>query len=218
MDAVLELVTAYGAPFIFVALVLGIIGLPIPDETLLVFAGVLIAQDKLNAVETYAAAVLGSWCGTTGSYWIGRTLGFGAMRRFGKYFRLDERRLEEVHHWFHRAGHWTLFFGYYIAGVRHFTAMTAGAALLEFRSFALYAWPGGLIWVSLFLTLGYFAGENWRAVWDVLGKYLHYLTGAILVAILVFVLVRWKRRSRRPVRPADASSAESIEEQSRHSK
>ena len=56
----------------------------------------------------------------------------------------------KVHAWFDRVGHWALFLGYYIAGVRHFTAIVAGTSKLKFTHFMAYAWTGGLLWISTF--------------------------------------------------------------------
>ena len=61
-------------------------------------------------------------------------------------------------------GRWSLFFGYYIAGVRHFTAMVAGASNLEYPRFAVFAYCGAFTWVSCFLLLGYFVGPEILAI------------------------------------------------------
>ena len=61
---------------------------------------------------------------------------------------------------------WTLFFGYFIAGVRHFTALTAGMSKVKVRTFMLYAYPGGLVWVvSLYRDQRlYFLGSEWESL------------------------------------------------------
>ena len=58
-------------------------------------------------------------------------------------------------------GHWALTFGYFIPGVRHFTAYAAGMSELEAPQFALFAYSGAVLWVGTFLSLGYFLGERW---------------------------------------------------------
>lgn len=193
MEGVFDWVAAYGYGAIFLLLVLGIVGLPIPDETLLVFCGYLISRGRLNAAGAFFAALAGSWCGISASYWIGRYLGLGVVRRYGRFFHLNDARLEKVHQWFHRAGHWALFVGYYIAGVRHFTAIVAGTSRLEFRTFMAYAWTGGAAWVSLFLTLGYYLGENWRAVAELVHHYVGYASAVLIVGVGVGW---WLRRTR----------------------
>ena len=92
-----------------------------------------------------------------------------------------------MHKWFERAGHWALFVGYFIAGVRHFTAIAAGTSKLSFPSFIAYAWSGGALWVSTFLTLGYYLGDNWKQIAELVHRDMGYasltligLTAAIL--------------------------------------
>jgi len=164
MDGVFTWVAAHGYWALYLLLALGVVGLPIPDETLLVFTGYLIGRGTLHPVGAFAAAVAGTWTGISGSYLLGWTLGAGAVHRYGKYIHLTEDRLAYVHRWFDRIGHWMLVVGYYIAGVRHFTAVVAGMSKLEYPTFIAYAWTGGALWVTTFLTMGYFLGENWLPV------------------------------------------------------
>src|SRR5258706_14719586 len=180
MEFVFQWVSTYGYGALFVLLMLGIVGLPIPDETLLVVCGYLISRGTLNPAATLVTAVLGSWCGISLSYWIGRTLGLGAVHRFGRYLHVDQQRLDRVHRWFEHSGHWALFGGYYIAGVRHFTAIIAGASKVEFHTFAMFAWSGAATWVAAFLTLGYVIGEQWRTVADLVNEYLLYASVAAI--------------------------------------
>src|SRR4051812_5567592 len=139
MELIIQWVTQYGYVAIFALLMLGIVGLPIPDETMLVFAGYLIAQGHLQPVPALITAFCGSACGITLSYTIGRTLGIGFIHKWGRYLHVTEARLAKVHKWFDKIGRWALFIGYYIAGVRHFTAIIAGTSGLDYRSFAMYA-------------------------------------------------------------------------------
>jgi membrane protein DedA with SNARE-associated domain len=172
-------------------LMAGIVGLPIPDETLLVFYGALIARGVLRPEIAGIVALGGSWCGITISYLLGRTLGIGFVHRFGKSFHLTEERLARVHQWFDRLGHWALFVGYFIAGVRHFTAIVAGTSRLEYRSFAMYAYSGGALWVASFLTLGYFVGDNWRQIDQLVHRYILY-GSLVLIAAVALYLIWWR--------------------------
>jgi membrane protein DedA with SNARE-associated domain len=181
MDGVFAWVAAHGYGALFLLMALGVVGLPIPDETILVFAGYLIGRGTLHPVAAFAAATAGAWTGISGSYLLGRTLGTAAVHRYGKYIHLTEARLAKVHQWFDRMGHWLLVIGYYIAGVRHFTAVVAGMSELEFPTFMAYAWSGGALWVATFLALGSFLGENWRPVAELVDRFGLYIS-AILIA------------------------------------
>ncbi len=66
-----EWISAYGYFGIFVLLMLGIVGLPIPDETLLVFSGYLIFRGKLHPTGVFVAAFSGSASGISISYLLG---------------------------------------------------------------------------------------------------------------------------------------------------
>jgi|SRR5665213_456951 len=199
MDGVFAWVAAHGYGALYLLLALGVVGLPIPDETLLVFTGYLIFRGSLHPVGAFAAAVAGAWTGISGSYLLGRTLGAGAVHRYGKYIHFTEDRLAYVHRWFDRIGHWTLVAGYYIIGVRHFTAVVAGMSKLEYPTFIAYAWTGGALWVSTFLTLGYFLGENWRPVAELVQHYLAYASAAIVTAAVLWYIL-WKKPRKRPAR------------------
>ena len=193
MDAVFQWIATYGYGMIFLLLMAGVVGLPIPDETLLVYCGYLISRGTLTPVAAFFSALAGSWCGISLSYMLGRTLGIGVVHRFGKYLHITEERLLRVHQWFDRIGHWALVFGYFIAGVRHFTAIVAGTSKLAFPSFMKYAWSGGLLWVSTFLTIGYFLGENWKRIAEAIHTYVLYLSLALLAAALGGYLLRRRR-------------------------
>ena len=191
MPRAAELVARYGYFAIFGLLMLGIVGPLIPDETILVFAGILARQGKLEYLAVLAAGYAGSVCGITLSYLIGRN-GLSYMIERIPFMRKHAAKyLDQVNHWFDRYGRWTLFFGYFVVGVRHFTAVVAGSSKMSVRHFAIYAYTGGLLWVICFVSLGYFLGDQWERV----GHSLH--RGALFIAIIVAVVglvVWWKKR------------------------
>jgi membrane protein DedA with SNARE-associated domain len=129
---VLAWIAQYGYLAIFSLLVLGIVGLPVPDETLLTFTGYLVFQGHLSLPLAFLSALAGSASGITFSYLLGRYFGLTLIHRYGKYLRITEAHVEKAHAWFRRAGHWSLTFGYFIPGVRHLTAYAAGMSELEY--------------------------------------------------------------------------------------
>ena len=195
MEAVLQWVSTYGYVAIFTLLVLGIVGLPVPDEFLLVFSGYLVFSGRLIAPGAFAAALAGSLCGITCSYLLGRNLGLPLLHsKLGRYVHISDLHIRRVHDWFHRAGHWTLFFGYYIPGVRHFTAVVAGTSGLEYGPFALYAYSGALVWVSVFLWIGYHFGERWRVAVELVDHNLKLAAIAVGVVLALYLAVRYFTR------------------------
>ena len=51
---------------------------------------------------------------------------------------------------------------------------------------------GGALWVATFLTLGYFLGENWRQVAELVQHYIVYASAAIFAAAALWYFL-WKR-------------------------
>jgi membrane protein DedA with SNARE-associated domain len=185
----------YGSFVLFFLLVLGIIALPIPEETLLVFSGALMAQKILNIPSTIVAAVAGSLCGITISYLLGLTGGSYLVQTYGSWIGLTPNRMEHAKTWFNRFGKWSLFIGYFIPGIRHFTGFTAGTARVEYHHFALFAYTGGIFWITTFLSLGYFFGDYCFAFLEEINFKLVILIGT--AALLVAGYIFWKKWSRK---------------------
>ncbi len=191
IDQILQYVTQYGPIALFVLLVLGIVGLPVPDETLMVFTGALIAKGKLDPLTTWLAGVGGSMSGITISYIIGRTAGHAFLAKFGPWLHLTPERQEKMHAWFKGYGHWSLTFGYFVPGVRHFSAVFAGMSDLEWPVFARYAYSGSVLWVTTFLGIGYLLGDTWESATENLHRTIGILVvGGIVIGAVVFLVRR----------------------------
>jgi membrane protein DedA with SNARE-associated domain len=191
----LHWIHAYGVAAIFVLLFLGVFGLPVPDETLLTFAGVLVREGRLHFVPAFLAAALGSMGGITLSYVLGRTVGLGFVERYGRWLHVTRADLDRVEAWFEHSGRWVLMFGYFIPGVRHFTALVAGSSRLPAAVFARFAYAGAAVWALTFITLGWYVGARWEAA--LASAHRHLLVVGIAVAVLAVayaLLHRWWMR------------------------
>lgn len=192
---ILAWITQYGYLAIFLLLVFGVVGLPIPDETLLTFSGYLVFRGNLSLPLAFATALAGSICGITISYTLGRTFGLALIHRYGKYLRITEAHVNKAHAWFERVGNWGLTIGYFIPGVRHFTAYAAGMSEVPPHHFALFAYSGGLLWVSTFIGLGYFLGERWQEVQKNVERYL--VVGWVAAAVVISGYLAWRKWGRK---------------------
>ena len=163
-QAVVHLVTHYGYFGIFFLLIFGIIGLPVPDEWLLVISGYLAFKNILGLFPVLAIAAFGSAGGLTVSYFLGRTSSDFVIRRYGRWLSIDDQKIGKVQHWFHNLGRWVLVVGPFIPGVRNLMGYVAGASKLGVRVFMQFAYTGALISSATFVTFGYIAGRhvNWN--------------------------------------------------------
>lgn len=193
MDMVFHWVAQYGYPALFGSMMLGIIGLPIPDETLLMFAGYLVSKNSLQLHYVMLSAFFGSVAGISLSYEIGRHYGLRLLLKLHFPF-FSKEKLESAGDWYRRFGKWALIVGYFIPGIRHLTAFTAGMSGLRYRNFGMFAYTGALLWSATFVFLGRLVGEQWKAVSDEIQNKL--LLGAGIVALVLFATAVFRRMSR----------------------
>ena len=174
MPLFFDWISTYGAVVLALLLMVGVFGLPVPDETLLTFAGVLVRQGKLHFATTWTAAAFGSMCGIT----------------------INAEHLRRVEAWLERWGKWTLTFGYFVPGVRHLTAILAGSAQLPPRMFATYAYAGAALWSLTFITFGWAVGRRWEAALQVMHR--HILTVTLVLAAIAAGYLVLHRTQRKP--------------------
>ena len=189
METFTHWITEYGYFGLFSILVLGIVGLPIPDETLLTFAGYLAFRHRLSLDYTILVAFVGSTCGITVSYLLGRSVGLWLLHRYGPKIGITDEKMKKVLDWFDRIGKWTLPVGYFIPGVRHLTAYVAGASKLQYPIFALFAYVGGFCWSLTFILLGYFLGRHWESIPGKVEHHALIAVGIIVGAWIIYKLV-----------------------------
>jgi membrane protein DedA with SNARE-associated domain len=190
-----HLIARFGYAGIVLLLALGIVGAPVPDETLLAFSGYLVCRSELSLLPTLASGFLGTALGITLSYVIGRTLGHHLLERYGSYVHLTPERLRRAHAWFERLGKWTLPVGYFVPGLRHLVAYAAGATRLELWQFAVFAYSGGLAWSSIFILLGDSVCERWPEIATRVHQHVALGAGLVLVVATAFLVLRRRRPS-----------------------
>lgn len=195
---VIAFISRYAYGGIFTLLVFGIVGLPVPDEFLLTFVGFLVFSGQLKFAPALAAAFAGSVCGITVSFILGRTAGAWFLHHYGRWLRVEAAQIRRVHNWFERFGGWSLTFGYYVAGVRHLTAVLAGMAEFEPPRFAAYAYLGALLWTTTFIGLGIYLGERWHEASRLYRHLPRIALAVVLAAGAVYLIWRWSRGRRSP--------------------
>jgi len=189
-------VANYGYAAIYVLLMLGIVGLPVPDETLLTLTGYLIFEGSLKIVPSFLCAFAGTVSGITISYSIGRFGGVTLVEKFGSRLRIKPDAVEKVHSWFRRWGHWSLTIGYFVPGIRHVIAIVAGSSRLELKIFSLYAYGGALFWTALFIFAGYYLGEGWKAFPETMTRIALWFAALALLGAVTWWVVRKRRRGK----------------------
>jgi len=145
------LIPIYGPWIIFGIVALESAGVPLPGETIVVAASLLAATTgQINILTVVLAAAAGAIVGDGIGYIIGRRLGSPFLRRYGRYVHLDDDRLLIGRYLFFQYGSAVVFFGRFIAVLRMFAALLAGANNMPAARFFFFNVTGGICWACLF--------------------------------------------------------------------
>jgi len=204
-ESFLQLLRTYGYGLLFLVVGLESLGVPVPGETALVAAAALAARGHMKIAFVVGVAAAAAILGDAGGYWIGRRGGIAFVRRYGRFLRLNDAKLEHIKRFFERHGAKTVFFGRFIALLRTWAALFAGVGCMPYGRFTIYNASGGIVWAVTFGMVGYLFGRNLERLQNIVGDASWAL--AIAVVLVVFALWIWRRRreSRSPASVAHAA-------------
>src|ERR1700694_447446 len=150
-SSLIGLIQVHGPWVIAVVVALESAGVPLPGETILVAAALLAATtDQIDITVVVMAAAAGAIVGDGIGYTIGRRIGLPLLRKNGRYIRLGESRQLIGRYLFFRYGNSVVFFGRFIAVLRMFAALLAGANGLPAGRFFFFNITRGICWTGLF--------------------------------------------------------------------
>ncbi len=167
---------------------------PFPSEVVMIPAGYLAQQGKMNLLVAIFLGIFGSLVGAYLNYAIAWYLGRPFIIRFGKYVGISEKKFSKVEAFFDNHGEITTFVGRLIPGIRQIISFPAGLGRMNLVRFSIYTGLGAGIWVAILALLGYWVGEN-EELWTRYSKQITYA----LVAGCVFLVagyVYWKTRAK----------------------
>src|SRR5205814_8834814 len=99
---------------------------PVPSELVIPPAAFLAAEGKLNIYGVVAAGTFGSWLGAAARYWVALWLGRVVIARFGRYFFINEAKLERAERWLPRNELRGIFFGWLLPMNRQQSSFMSG--------------------------------------------------------------------------------------------
>jgi len=178
-------------------------GLPLPGESLMIATAIYAAATgKIDITLVVAVAALGAILGDNFGYLIGRCVGTRVLTRYGRHVGLTEPRVRLGEYLFRRHGGKVVFFGRFIAVLRTFAALLAGATRMPWEWFLLYNALGGIGWCVLYGFGAYLLGDVVRRIAGPVGI----VIGLIALAIAIPVVIYLKRNESRLIAEAEAAS------------
>jgi len=162
---------------------------PFPSEVIMIPAGYLAFQGKMNLIAAILFGIFGSLAGAVFNYYLAVKLGRPFLEKYGRYILLKPETLDKLETFFQKHGEISTFSGRLIPGIRQYISLPAGLSRMHLGRFALYTGLGAGIWVTVLALLGYFVGKNENLV----GEYLHNATLIALLFVGGLVLFYWLR-------------------------
>ncbi len=184
-----HLLAAYGYWAVLLFVAIESIGIPFPGETMLLAAAIYAGTTHhLFIPFVIAAAATGAILGDNVGFWIGREGGYRLLRHYGRYIRIDERKMKLGQYLFRKHGGKVVFFGRFVAVLRALAAFLAGTNRMAWPRFLLFNAAGGVVWATIYGLGGYLLGDNVHRVEGPVGIILVVL--AVIVIIAGVILVR----------------------------
>ncbi|MGV3487410.1 MAG: DedA family protein [Tuberibacillus sp.] len=153
-------ISAYGYIAIFILLFCGIVGIPAPEESMMVFVGIAIAQGSLKFGPALMAAFSGSVTGMIAAYVIGYLLGNPVLYKLGKFIGISQKKWDKAITTFKKHALWSIAVGFFIPGIRQINPYMAGISRTKIHFYLPSALLGALTWTTSFLLIGFFVGDR----------------------------------------------------------
>lgn len=182
-------------PVLMALVLLESVGIPLPGEIALVTAAAYASRGHISIYIVIILAAVAAIVGGILGYWIGIKGGLPLVARYGGYVGVRKSHIDRAHAFFERNGAKTILFGRFIAILRTWAAVVAGAAFMSFTKFVIYTSIGSIVWAIVFGFLGYNFGRDL----PLLEKYISRASLGVLIlgaaGVAVFVIMQ-RRKSK----------------------
>ncbi|PGA93580.1 DedA family protein [Bacillus toyonensis] len=193
LHELLSYIEQYGYWALFFCLWLGIIGMPIPDEMIVMSGGFVSSLGILSVIPAFVLTYLGVVSGLSLGYILGKIFGAKVLdklmkKKKAKYLLKSQQMVE-------RYGHYALVTSYFIPVVRHIVPYLVGMNNMSFKTYVLYSYTTGFVWTLVYFVLGSIFGQHIESIVAIAIEYGVYFGGIIAVIVSVFYLYRQKRNT-----------------------
>ncbi|MFF4979767.1 DedA family protein [Streptomyces sp. NPDC001046] len=192
-----DLMDTMGAPGAGLAIALENLFPPLPSEVILPLAGFAANSGRMSLLAVLLWTTAGSVIGALALYGVGALLGRDrTVAIAGRLPLVKVSDIEKTEAWFLRHGTKAVFFGRMIPIFRSLISVPAGVERMRLPVFLGLTTLGSAIWNTVFVLAGYFLGANWHTVSDIVSTYSKVVLAVAALALVAFIAVRLRRRSR----------------------
>jgi membrane-associated protein len=169
-------------------------GIPVPGETVLLFASFLAYDEgELRLPYLILLGIAACTVGDNLGYAIGRRGGRPLLERYQNIFRIPGSTIHRGERLFERRGQLAIFLARFIFGMRIIAGPLAGVLHMPWRQFVVFNFLGAAAWVTIISLVGYFFGSEWDTLVHVMGR-VNLVIFIVVLAVLVFAWHRYRER------------------------
>jgi|SRR5436190_8251732 len=186
-DQLLAALLVYGLPVLFGVILVASVGGPMPVSLVLVAAGSFVKQGEMNLasviVVASGAAILGDNIGYGLSRWGGRRLVDRVTDKIG-----GGEKIKKAEALSKRWGGAGIFFSrWLVTELGPWINITSGLTGYPWRRFIIWDVSGEVLWVCLYVGLGYVFSDRVQYLAEILGN-----LAWLILGIIVTILLGWK--------------------------
>ena len=153
-----------------------------PGATLVTLGGVLVKAGTLNLWYVLFFSIIGAWAGDVVMFIVGKVYGYDFLKTHGKYFLLNESRLEAVRSLITNHRVKTILFNRFSALTRPIGPFISGASRIPFFNYFVLTFISALLWGSTHVFVGILFGQGVEAL-------SHYISLIFISIILLSVFI-----------------------------
>ena len=166
--------------------------IPLPSEAILPFAGYLVSKGVFNIHVAAFAGAFGCVLGSLPSYYLGYFGGRSFVEKYGKWFLISKKDLEDADKWVEKYGDWAFFICRMLPVVRTFISFPAGILKAKKRFFFTFTFLGSLIWSYFLVYVGVKMGENMEAFSKIWHKFDVLIVSACVILGVLYLYKHFK--------------------------
>lgn len=166
----LDYLALYGVPSAALVLALGQFGVPMPTSLALLAMGALAANGDSDLTAAFVWALAGCLLGDQAGFAAGRLLGRTANDQTGLLGRLARKSKKAEPHLRKWGGYGVFLTRWLFTPLGPPVNLASGATGLAWTTFTLWALAGEMVWIAIYIGLGFTFGANIEALADILGN------------------------------------------------
>jgi membrane-associated protein len=192
-EQLLAALLLYGLPVLFGVILIASIGAPLPVSFVLVAAGSFVKQGEMKLVPVLivasSAAILGDHIGYGLSRWGGQRLIDRITNKIG-----GAAKVKKAEALFKRWGGPGIFFSrWLVTELGPWLNVTSGITEYPWRRFVVWDVTGEVLWVVLYVMLGYTFSDRVQYLVEILGNLAWVILGVLVAIFLGWKIIRYFR-------------------------